>query len=227
MLAHKGTIFLDEIGDISPAMQIRLLRVLEDGIIEPLGSEKPLTVDVRVVAATNKNLLELVKKGLFRDDLYYRIRVVHLKLPELSRRREDIPLLVQHLIDKFNRLQEKQITTVSTEVMARLMEHDFPGNVRELENIIEQAFVLCQGVTIELNHLPPELRGAQMVNPDSLTRMGLKSMEQLMITEALERNDGNRKRAAQDLGIDPSTLYRKIKAYQIDVPETDGRGRRT
>jgi transcriptional regulator with PAS, ATPase and Fis domain len=227
MLAHKGTIFLDEIGDISPAMQIRLLRVLEDGIIEPLGSEKPLTVDVRVVAATNKNLLELVKKGLFRDDLYYRIRVVHLKLPELSRRREDIPLLVQHLIDKFNRLQEKQITTVSTEVMARLMEHDFPGNVRELENIIEQAFVLCQGVTIELNHLPPELRRAQMVNPDSLTRMGLKSMEQLMITEALERNDGNRKRAAQDLGIDPSTLYRKIKAYQIDVPETDGRGRRT
>jgi PAS domain S-box-containing protein len=222
-LAHNGTIFLDEIGDISPAMQVRLLRVLQDGLIEPLGSEKPIPVDVRVVSATNKNLFDLVNSGTFRDDLYYRIRVVYLNLPDLRQRREDIPLLVQHLIEKFNRLQERHITGVSPQVMARLMEHHYPGNVRELENIIEQAFVLCQGMTIRQHHLPPELRAAMLAGEDTLKHTSLKSMEQFMITDALRRNDGNRKQAALDLGIDPSTLYRKIKAFHILVPETDGR----
>jgi PAS domain S-box-containing protein len=225
-LAHRGTIFLDEIGDISPAMQIRLLRVLQDGIIEPLGAEQPVPVDVRVVAATNKKLYDLVQKGTFRDDLYYRIRVIDLKLPALRRRREDIPLLIQHLVDKFNRLQQKSIANVSPEVMARLMEHHYPGNVRELENIIEQAFVLCRGMTIELHHLPPELRPAAASGVKSLAPMSLKAMEQVMITEVLRRHAGNRKAAAQDLGIDPSTLYRKIKALHIAVPETDGRCRK-
>jgi PAS domain S-box-containing protein len=222
-LAHKGTLFLDEIGDISPAMQIRLLRVLQDGMVEPLGSEKPVPVDVRVVAATNKNLFELVQQGIFRDDLYYRIRVIQLRLPQLRHRREDIPLLVQHLIDKFNRLQERTITGVSAEVMARLMEHHFPGNVRELENIIEQAFVLCQGMIIELNHLPPEMRPPQLAGGDSLDHVSLRTMEQLMIKDALHRNDGNRTLTARDLGVNPSTLYRKIKAYGIAVPQQDGR----
>jgi PAS domain S-box-containing protein len=222
-LAHKGTLFLDEIGDISPAMQIRLLRVLQDGMVEPLGSEKPVPVDVRVVAATNKNLFDLVQQGIFRDDLYYRIRVIQLRLPQLRHRREDIPLLVQHLIDKFNRLQERTITGVSAEVMARLMEHHFPGNVRELENIIEQAFVLCQGMIIELNHLPPEMRPPQLAGGDSLDHVSLRTMEQLMIKDALHRNDGNRTLTARDLGVNPSTLYRKIKAYGIAVPQQDGR----
>jgi transcriptional regulator with PAS, ATPase and Fis domain len=222
-LAHKGTLFLDEIGDISPAMQIRLLRVLQDGMVEPLGSEKPVPVDVRVVAATNKNLFDLVQQGIFRDDLYYRIRVIQLRLPQLRHRREDIPLLVQHLIDKFNRLQERTITGVSAEVMARLMEHHFPGNVRELENIIEQAFVLCQGMIIELNHLPTEMRPPQLAGGDSLDHVSLRTMEQLMIKDALHRNDGNRTLTARDLGVNPSTLYRKIKAYGIDVPQQDGR----
>ena len=222
-LAHKGTLFLDEIGDISPAMQVRLLRVLQDSLVEPLGAEEPVPVDVRVVAATNKPLLDLVRNGTFRDDLYYRIRVVHLRLPELRHRREDIPLLIQHLVDKFNRLQEKNITSVSAEVMALLMEHDYPGNVRELENIIEQAFVLCRGMTIDLNHLPPELRPSTTADTKSLNHMSLKGMETAMITEVLRRYHGNRKAAASDLGINPSTLYRKIKALQIQVPETDGR----
>ena len=225
-LAHKGTIFLDEIGDISPAMQIRLLRVLQDRLIEPLGAEQPQSVDVRVVAATNKTLFDLVQQGTFRDDLYYRIRVIQLKLPALRHRREDIPLLIQHLVDKFNRLQEKNISNVSAEVMARLMEHHYPGNVRELENIIEQAFVLCRGMTIELHHLPPELRPATATAPKSLNHMSLKAMEQVMITEVLRRHRGNRKAAARDLEIDPSTLYRKIKSFHIQVPETDGRARK-
>ena len=222
-LAHKGTILLDEIGDISPAMQIRLLRVLQDNHIEPLGAEQSIPVDVRVVAATNKNLADLVQRGVFRDDLYYRIRVIHLTLPNLRDRREDIPLLVEHLLDKFNRLQERNITSVSAEVMARLMEHPYPGNVRELENIIEQAFVLCREDTIALNHLPPELRPTMETAAKTLNHMSLRAMEQVLITENLRRHHGNRMKAARDLGINPSTLYRKIKAYRIEVPDSDGR----
>lgn len=225
-LADGGTIFLDEIGDVSPALQVRLLRVLQDRIIEPLGSEQPIQVDTRVVVATNKNLAELVRAGRFREDLYYRIRVIHLNLPSLRERREDIPLLVDHLVAKFNRLQGKDIAGVSVEAMARLMEHDFPGNVRELENIVEQAFVLCRGGIIELHHLPPELRPAAASATDGLGPMSLQVMEKLMITEILRRHSGNRKRAAGDLGINASTLYRKIKTLGIELPETDGRGRR-
>ncbi|MBT3278527.1 MAG: sigma 54-interacting transcriptional regulator [Phycisphaerales bacterium] len=226
-LADGGTIFLDEIGDISPAMQVRLLRVLQERVVEPLGGVKPVPVDVRVIAATNKNLAELVREGTFRDDLYYRIRVVHLDLPSLAQRREDIPLLTEHLIAKFNRLQGKAIVGVSDEVLAQLMDHDYPGNVRELENIIEQAFVLCRGGVIELNHLPPELRPTGAQGDDASRPMSLEALEKHFIAEALKRRNGSRSRAAKDLGINPSTLYRKIKSLEIDVPETDGRQRRT
>ena len=149
--------------------------------------------------------------------------MVHLTLPNLRNRREDIPLVIEHLVDKFNVLQEKNIAGVSAAVTARLMEYDYPGNVRELENIIEQAFVLCRGVTIELNHLPPELRPATPSDPQQLNQMSLKTMERTMITETLRRHDGHRRAAARDLGIDPSTLYRKIKTLNIQVPEVDGR----
>jgi PAS domain S-box-containing protein len=225
-LAHGGTVFLDEIGDISPAMQARLLRVLQERVIEPLGSVQAVPVDVRVLAATNKELSHLVRTGVFRDDLYYRIRVIHLKLPPLQQRREDIPLLVTHLIAKFNRLQGKDIAGVADDVMTRLMEHDFPGNVRELENIIEQAFVLCRGGIIELNHLPVEMRPSGMPTRDESQPMSLAAMEKFLITESVRRRHGNRKRAAQDLGIDVSTLYRKIRDLNIDVPDGDGRGQR-
>lgn len=226
LLANGGTIFLDEIGDISPAMQVRLLRVLQERIIEPLGAIKPLAVDVRVIAATNRKLLSEVRSGRFREDLYYRIRVVHLELPELRKRREDVPLLVEHLIGKFNGLHGRNIAAVSDSVMARLMEYDFPGNVRELENIIEQAFVLCRGDVIEMFHLPPELRPASEQSHDGARPMRLDAIERLFITEALNRNGGNRKKTARELGIDVSTLYRKIINLHIEVPQQDGRGHR-
>ena len=228
--ADGGTIFLDEIGDISPAMQVRLLRVLQERVIEPLGGVKPIPVNVRVIAATNRNLAKLMRSGKFRDDLYYRIRVVHLELPGLEKRREDIPLLVDHLVAKFNRLQGfagKNIAGVSDQVLARLMEHDYPGNVRELENIIEQAFVLCRGGMIELNHLPLELRPTSGRGSQDGQPMSLEAIEKLFITETLQRRNGNRKLAAEDLSINVSTLYRKITTLGIDTPEIDGRGRRS
>jgi len=226
VLADGGTIFLDEIGDISPAMQVRLLRVLQDRIVEPLGSVESIKVDVRIVAATNKELAQLVREGRFRDDLYYRIRVVQLKIPDLRQRREDIPLLVDHLVAKFTSLQGKDIAGVSDEVMARLMEYDYPGNVRELENIIEQAFVLCRGGLIELRHLPPELRPFGTIGIGQIQPTSLKVMGKHLIAETLRRYHGNRGKAARELGIDASTLYRKIKALKLDVPEYDGRSRR-
>lgn len=226
VLAHGGTIFLDEIADISPALQVRLLRVLQERVVEPLGSIEPIKVDVRIVAATNKNLAQLVQAGKFREDLYYRIRVVHLTLPALNQRREDIPLLVDHMVAKFNRLQNKDIAGISRDAMAHLMEYDYPGNVRELENIIEQAFVLCRGGMIELHHLPPELRPVANVTSKGFGPMSMDAMEKHLIIETLQRHGGNRTEAAQDLGIDMSTLYRKIKRFKIDVLGRDGRGKR-
>jgi transcriptional regulator with PAS, ATPase and Fis domain len=223
-VADGGTLFLDEIGDISPAMQVRLLRVLQERCIEPLGAVEPLDVNVRVLAATNRSLAELVRDGTFREDLYYRIRVIHLQIPGLRQRREDIPLLVDHFVTKFNRLHNRQIAGVSHDVLTRLMEYDYPGNVRELENVLEHAFVLCRSGLIEMHHLPPELRPQDF--PPGHKPGGcntLEAMEKALITEALYRHQGNRKRTARDLGIDTSTLYRKIKSLKIEAPSSDGR----
>jgi PAS domain S-box-containing protein len=225
-LADGGTIFLDEIGDVSPAMQVRLLRVLQERCIEPLGASESIKINVRVIAATNKDLAEQVRVGAFREDLLYRVRVIHLRLPGLRERREDIPLLAHHLIAKFNRLQGKDVAGLSDEVMARLMSHDYPGNVRELENIIEQAFVLCRGGMIQVQHLPPELRPVPSVGAsEAVVPASLESMERLLITAALRRHNGSRRLTAGELGIDPSTLYRKMKSLGIEPPPTDGRRR--
>lgn len=222
-LADGGTIFLDEIADISPAMQVRLLRVLQEGEVEPLGAVKAVPVDVRVIVATNRPLETLVKQGKFRDDLYYRIRVIHITLPPLRQRKEDIPLLIKGLIVKYNQLQRKSITGVSKDALAHLMLHHYPGNVRELENIIEQAFVLRSSGEIQLEDLPPELRE----EPNQSARgSSLESLERSAIEEALRRASGHRKRAARELGIDPSTLYRKMRALGIEPPAGDGRSRR-
>lgn len=218
--AEGGTLFLDEIGDISPAMQVRLLRVLQERVYEPLGSNESIKVDVRLVTATNKDLAKLVRKGTFREDLFYRVHVIRLVLPSLRNRREDIPLLVEHFIAKFNRLQGKDVVGVSDEVLARLMDHDYPGNVRELENIIEHAFVLCRGALIELAHLPPQFRGtASEETLPNLAGMTLAAMERFLIANALRRNAGNRAAAARQLGINPSTLFRKLKSLGIDQTE--------
>jgi transcriptional regulator with PAS, ATPase and Fis domain len=227
-MAEGGTIFLDEIGDISPAMQAGLLRVLQERVYEPLGSVEPVKADVRVIAATNKDLAELVRDGTFREDLFYRVHVVRLGLPSLQQRREDVPLLIEHFVSKFNRLQGKDVVGVAEEVLARLMEHDYPGNVRELENIIEHAFVLCRGGLIQLAHLPARIRGDS--SPDAIGNMGgmtLEAMERLLIADALRRHGGNRTAAAKQLGINPSTLFRRVKTLGIDLPETDGRSRKS
>jgi PAS domain S-box-containing protein len=225
-LAEGGTIFLDEIGDVSQAMQARLLRVLQERTFEPLGGVDPVKADVRVIAASNKDLSKLVRKGLFREDLFYRIHVIRLTLPSLSDRREDIPLLIQHFIAKFNRLQGKDVIDVSDEVLAILMEHDYPGNVRELEHIIEHAFVLCHSGLIQPEHLPPDFRRhAKSVPVATISAMTLQAMEKVMISDALRRHGGNRKAAAEQLGINPSTLFRKAKALGIPLPDVDGRSK--
>ena len=216
-LANGGTIFLDEIGDMSPALQVKLLRVLQDKEYEPLGATSTVRVDVRVVAATNKDLVTLVRSRQFRDDLYYRLNVVKIDLPPLSRRREDIPLLVEHFMEKFNHKTGKNLSGVSDEVMALLMGYGFPGSVRELENIIEHAFVMCKGEMIELRHLPPELieSSKETAIREKEVSKPLQTAEAEAILKALERNKGNRLRTARELGIDRSTLWRKIKRYGI------------
>lgn len=215
-LAEGGTVFLDEIGDVSPALQARLLRVLQEKVFEPLGSTAPVKANVRVLAATNKNLADRVKEGTFREDLYYRINVVRLLLPALRQRKEDIPLLVDHFIGRFNRLRGKDIIGISPEALAILVEHDFPGNVRELENIIEHAFVLCRGGMILPHHFPDSLRPKE---EGRLSRtLDLKGLEARFILNALKRNHWNRTSTARELGIHKTTLWRKIKQFNLSVP---------
>lgn len=214
-LAQGGTIFLDEIGDISPSVQVKLLRVLQDRTYEPVGGVGPVKADVRVITATNKKLDQLVREGRFREDLYYRINVVRLELPPLRDRKEDILLLVDHFLGKFNRLHSKTICCVTSEVTAALMAYDYPGNIRELENIIEHCFVLCEGEIIEARHLPASVRPAKGIQsePDDEPAT-IKQMEMVLIRQALKRNGGNKTAAARQLGIDKSTLFRKMKAYR-------------
>lgn len=226
--AEGGTLFLDEIGDISQAMQVRLLRVLQEQVYEPLGAVESVEADVRVVVATHRDLDELVRDGAFREDLFYRINVMRLELPALKERREDIPLLIDHFIGRFNRLQDKDVVGIADEVLEVLMNHDYRGNARELENIIEHAFVLCHSSVIELHHLPPELsKGASVLRAAvTSSQTTLRAMEITYITDALRRTNGNRKKAADLLGIHPSTLFRKIRDLNIEAPQHDGRRRR-
>jgi PAS domain S-box-containing protein len=222
--AEGGTILLDEIGDLSPAFQVRLLRVLQDRSYQPLGATEPNQADVRMIAATNRNLAELVEKRVFRQDLYYRINVVRLDLPPLRTRKEDIPMLVKHFIGRLNRLRGKTVSGISQEALSILMVHDYPGNIRELENILEHAFVLCPEGQIEVHCLPEHLR-ASIPQPVAHRRMtaALQSTEARVIMDALEHNRFNRLAAARELGIHKSTLFRKIKALGMKPPQRAGR----
>lgn len=215
-LAEGGTIFLDEIGDVSPALQVRLLRFLQEKEYEPLGATETVKANVRVIAATNKSLGELVKAGSFRQDLYYRIDVVKIRLPPLRERREDIPLLVEHFIDHFSRLRGKEVTGVAPGVMAILMSWDYPGNIRELENVIDHAFVLCRGAMIRPEHLPEPLRPEAKL-PAGAGGLALKDMEAHLIYEALKRNNWKREAAARELGIHKTTLWRKMQKLGIEI----------
>ncbi len=220
-LAEKGTLFLDEIGDISPALQVRLLRVLEEKAYMPLGSSRSMKADVRIVTATHKDLGQLVEEGNFRKDLYYRINVVKLKLPRLAQRKEDIPLLAEHFIARFNKLQDKKILGLSYETLAIFMNHDWPGNIRELENAIEHAFILCSAGLIQPQHLPEHLRTEYQPGP-SFTGLTLAEVEKRALWEALERNSWRRLATARELGIDKNTLRRKIKRFGLTPPEKRG-----
>jgi len=227
-LARDGTLFLDEIGEVSPALQARLLRVLQEKQYEPLGSTRTETSNARVIAASNRILTDLVETGGFRRDLYYRINVMKLELPPLRQRREDIPLLIRHFTDLFNAAQDKRVAGPSPDALGALMAHDYPGNVRELRNAIEHAFVLLHEGRIERSHLPPELASASPCRPSPSGKGmtgSIMALEAQAIRDALERNDGNRLAAARDLGMHKSTLFRKARLLGGVLPERDGRSR--
>lgn len=225
-LAKGGTLFLDEIGEISPALQVRLLRVLQERCYEPLGGTTPQPTDARIIVATNRDLTERTKAGAFREDLYYRINVVRVELPPLRRRKEDIPLLVEQFIVKFNQLHHATVQGVSPETLSLLMAHDWPGNVRELENIIERAFVLCPDGMIRIGHLPDELTLRYNSSTENSSLQEARSQLELQaITTALERTAYNRLAAARELGMHKTTLFRKIKQLGIILPKTDGRSK--
>jgi PAS domain S-box-containing protein len=215
--AHQGTLFLDEIGSTSMAFQADLLRVLEDGVFTPLGATRAQKADFRIVTATNLELKNLVREGRFRDDLYYRLNVVKVSLPPLKERKDDIPILTDHFIRKFNLIKERSILSVEPEVLSLLMSYPFPGNIRELENIIEYAFVTCKGPLIGLNHLPRDLNVENDVQAD--TRQGNAAAadpEAERIQAVLERCGGNRLKACRALGISRATLWRKIKKFGLE-----------
>jgi len=216
-LAENGTLFLDEIGEIAPATQVKLLRVLQEKTYEPLGATQSVEHNVRIIAATNKELEKLVREGRFREDLYYRINVFKIILPPLRERMEDIPLLVNHFIERFNVLQKKSIQGVSEEAMSVLMSYSYPGNIRELANIIERAFILCKAGLIEKKHLPESLFAMSVNHKDSEVS-SLRDVEAAYLLNALKQNNWDRQKTARQLGIHKSTLYRKIKSLNIVLP---------
>jgi len=227
--ASGGTILLDEIGDTSSAFQVRLLRVLEEKEFQPLGSVEKIKTDTRIIAATNRDLGEMVESGDFRRDLFYRINIIRFQLPPLKDRMEDVPLLVERFIKKMNHIKGRAVSQVSTEAMGLLLGHDYPGNIRELENIIEHGFVLCTEREIEISHLPAYLLQPQVTQstPKSSIEELVRLTEEETIIAALKNNHYNRLAAAKELGIHKSTLFRKLKKYHIILPGFDGRSGRT
>lgn len=216
-IAKGGTLFLDEIGEVSSSLQVRLLRVLQERSYEPLGSTRSESADVRIITATNKDLAEEMRRGTFREDLYYRINVVRVELPPLSKRKEDIPLLIQNFVERFNRLQNREILGVEPETLSLLMAYDWPGNIRELENVIERAFILCQAESIGLEHLPRELLSVRVSPIKAGIRDTRRALEADTIQNVLQKNGYNRVAAAKELGIHKSTLFRKIKQLGLTL----------
>ncbi|HET6516484.1 MAG TPA: sigma-54-dependent Fis family transcriptional regulator [Thermodesulfovibrionales bacterium] len=214
--AHGGSLFLDEIGDISPATQLRLLRVLQQKEFERVGDHNPIKVDVRIIAATNRDLRQKVRNGEFREDLFYRLRVVEIALPPLRERREDIPLLVDHFIRKFNGKFGKEIVALSSEVRKIFMEYPWPGNIRELEHAIEHAFILSRQNIIVVDDLDSELKDLSRSPMPSLNNT--KDTDQQALLQALEKAGGNKSKAARLLGISRRTVHRKVRDLNI-VPE--------
>ena len=218
--AQGGTLFLDEIGDLPLPLQVKLLRVLQEKVYEPLGGTRSLSTNARIITATNRDLHKMVADGTFRQDLFYRINVINLEIPPLRERLEDVPLLVDHFITRFSALQNKDIEAISHDALDVLMNYDYPGNVRELENIIEHGCVLCPGGLIHVKHLPDSLRPTL----DSFVRADtFEEMERQFIIFMLKKNKWHRLATARDMGIHKTTLFRKIKKLDIRLPDLDGR----
>ncbi len=218
-LAEGGTLFLDEVGDLPLSLQAKLLRVLQEKEYEPLGATGSVKTDVRIISATNHNLSEMVSQKTFREDLFYRLNIIKIVLPPLRKRKEDIPLLVDHVIKKLAAGKGRNITGISDDVLRLFMTYDFPGNVRELENLLEYAFVMCRNGEIKSEHLSKDFREAVKTNTthfhDIYLRDRNKEIEGESIKEVLKRNLGHRGNTAQELGIDPSTLWRKMKKLGV------------
>jgi len=214
-LADTGTIFLDEIAELSPAMQVKLLRVLQEGTFEPVGSEKTVRVNVRILSATNRDLKKMVAREEFREDLFYRLCVVPVELPPLRQRRNDIPMLVEHFIGRFNQANPHPITGISAEAMNQLMDYPWPGNIRELQNAIQYAFVKCKNNTIDVRHLPPEIIAAK---PEEAAEKSHRKgkLTSATVASALKQAKGNKVKAAQILGVGRATLYRFLQ--ETDLP---------
>jgi len=222
-LAGSGTILLDEISEISTSMQVKLLRILQEKEYEPLGATKPEKLKARIIACTNRDLAQQVKRRRFRKDLYYRLNVVRIVLPSLSERMEDIPVLAQHFIERFNALQGRRVKRCSERVLATLMKYSFPGNIRELENAIEHAFVVGTSNIIQLEDLPSHIIESASELPEKSLRMEIESVslplqnaEAVALQSALANNNGNKQQTARSLGISRSTLWRKIRKYGIE-----------
>lgn len=221
-LAHGGTIFLDEIGEINQNVQIKILRVLQEKTFERVGGEKSISVDVRIVAATNKNLEEEVKAGRFREDLYYRLNVVHLKVPSLKERKDDLPLLIDSFIKKFSTENEKEIIGIDSKAKAALLKYDWPGNIRQLQNCIESSVVMSNGKQIKLEDLPlsvSEYTGQEAISiPMGIS---LEDAEKIIIMQNLSANKGNKSKTADILGIGRKTLHRKLNEYGLELSDDD------
>jgi two-component system, NtrC family, response regulator AtoC len=217
-LADGGTLFLDEIGELEPPMQVKLLRVLEERAFERVGGSKTLHVDVRLVAATNRDLKKLVSEGKFRDDLFYRLSVVTVDLPPLRERRDDIPLLVKAFLDEFGRENNKPVRELTPDALNVLLAYDWPGNVRELRNAIEQMVVLARAERLTVRDVPAAIRGAADLSKINVVRAGMTVVdaERQLIVQALKETDGNRTKAAQKIGISRRTLHRKLKEYGLE-----------
>jgi len=217
-LADGGTLFLDEVSELEPPIQVKLLRVLEERAFERVGGSKTLQVDVRLVAATNKDLKKLVTEGKFRDDLFYRLSVVAVDLPPLRERRDDIPLLVKAFLDEFSRENNKQVRELTPEALNVLLAYDWPGNVRELRNAIEQMVVLARTERLTVRDLPAAIRGSADLTKINVVRAGMtvEEAERQLIVQALKETEGNRTKAAQKIGISRRTLHRKLKEFGIE-----------
>ena len=213
--AHGGTIFLDEVGDLPVSVQTKLLRVLQEKVIERVGDNHPRKIDVRIIAATNKDLQSLIREGRFREDLFYRINVIPIKVPPLRDKKTDIPLLVEHFMEKFSRLTGKCVARCAQDALNVLMKYDWPGNIRELENTIEYAFVTCRSDTIKLHNLPEQIINSRQSAQQHNLRRGNEADEQTRILKTLEMTGGNRTKAATLLGLSRVALWKKMKKYNL------------